>query len=117
MSFLYPRTIAITRPARDLAVGYQPNYSGLDPATETPVASGLPASIQLKKERGKPDPGLPSDAAAKSFWTVFIPRGSAALGLIQTNDVITDDLGVRYSVTAPYWNSLGYALLAESLEP
>lgn len=117
MSFMYPRTIAITRPASDVAVGYQPNYSGLNPANETAVASGLPASIQLKKERGKPDPGLPGDAAAKSFWTVFIPRGSAALGLIQTNDVITDDLGVRYQVIGAYWNSLGFALLVERLEP
>ncbi|MCG5072277.1 hypothetical protein [Paraburkholderia tagetis] len=117
MSFVYPRTVAVTRPASDVAVGYQPNYSGLNPAAETAVASGLPASIQLKKERGKPDPGLPSDAAAKSFWTVFIPRGSAALGLIQANDVVTDDLGVRYQVTAPYCNSLGHALLVERLEP
>ena len=117
MSFLYPRVISISRPASDVAVGYQPNYSGLDPANETPIASDLPASIQLKKERGKPDPDLPSDAAAKSFWTVLIPRGSAALGLIQTNDVITDDLGVRYQVIGAYWNSLGYALLVERLEP
>jgi hypothetical protein len=117
MSFLYPRTISVTRPVNDLAPGYQPNYSGLNQANETPIASGLPASIQLKKERGKPDPDLPGDASAKSFWTVFIPRGSAALGLIQTNDVITDELGVRYQVTGPYWNSLGYALLVECLEP
>lgn len=117
MSFIYPRTVAITRPASDVAAGYQPNYSGLDPSNETPVASDLPASIQIKKERGKPDPDLPGDAAAKSFWTVFIPVGAAPLGLIQTNDVITDDLGVRYQVTAPYWNSLGHALLVERLEP
>jgi hypothetical protein len=117
MSFLYPRTIAITRPASDVTPGYTPNYSGVTPSNETAVASGLPASIQLKKEKGRPDPNLPADAAAKSFWTILIPMGSAALGLILTNDIATDDLGVRYQVLAPYWNSLGYALLVERLEP
>jgi hypothetical protein len=117
MGFLYPRTIAITRPDTDLTPGYAPNYSGVEPANETAVASGLRASIQLKKGKGHPDPNLPADAAEKSFWTVFIPMGAAALGLIQTNDIVTDDLGVRYQVAGPYWNSLGHALLVERLEP
>lgn len=117
MSFIYPRTIAITRPNSDITPGFSPNYSGVEPSAETPVASGLPASIQLKKERGKPDAGLPADPAAKSFWTVMIPLGSAANGLIATNDIVTDDGNVRYQVLAPYWNSLGYALLVERLEP
>lgn len=117
MSFIYPRTIAITRPAQDTAVGYSPNYSGVDSSNEMPIASGLPASIQLKKERGKPDPNLPADASAKTFWTIFIPSAFAPLGLIATNDIATDDLGNRYQITGPYWNSLGYAALAELLEP
>jgi hypothetical protein len=117
MSFLYPRKIAVTRPNSDVAPGYQPTYSGVEPSEEAPIASDLPASIQLKKERGKQDTGLPADAAAKSFWTVLIPAGAAANGLITTNDIITDELSVRYQVLAPYWNSLGYALLVERLEP
>jgi hypothetical protein len=117
MSFLYPRTIAITRPDNDLTPGYQPNYSGVEPANEAPIANDLPASIQLKRERGKPDPNLPADAAAKTFWVVMIPLSAAPLGLIQTNDIVTDDLGQRYQVLGPYWNSLGYALLVERLEP
>jgi len=116
MSFLYPRTVAITRPNSDLAPGYASTYSGVEPSQETAVANGLPASIQLKKERGKPDPSLPADAM-KTYWTVLIPLYAAPLGLIQDNDIVTDDLGVRYQVTAPYWNSLGYALLVERLEP
>ncbi|MGA7781090.1 MAG: hypothetical protein WCA85_25750 [Paraburkholderia sp.] len=117
MSFIYPRTISVTRPNTDLAAGYAPNYSGVEPTDETPIATGLQASIQLKKGLGRPDPNVPADAAQKSLWTVLIPAGSAQLGLIQTNDIITDDLGVRYQVTGPYWNSLGYALLVERLEP
>ncbi|MGF7131914.1 hypothetical protein P3T40_003397 [Paraburkholderia sp. EB58] len=116
MSFLYPRTIAITRPNNAVQAGYNPSYSGLSPSQETPIASDLPASIQLKKDRGRPDTGLPGDTSAKSQWTILIPRSKAALGTIETWDVITDDLNVRYQVLAPYWNSLGYALLAERLE-
>lgn len=116
MSFLYPRTIAITRPTDNTAPGYNSQYSGSTPAQETPIASDLPASIQLKKDRGRPETGLPGDTSAKSQWTILIPLGAAALGTIQTWDVATDDLGVRYQVVAPYWNSLGYALLTERLE-
>lgn len=116
MSFLYPRTIAITRPAVDTAPGYSSTYSGLSPSNETAVASGIPASIQLKKEKGRLNTNLPADQEAKSFWTIMIPLGAAALGLINVDDIVTDDLGIRYQVTAPYWNSLGYALLAERLD-
>lgn len=116
MSFIYPRTIAITRPNVDLQPGYTSNYSGVLPSQETPVASGLPASIQLKKEKGRLDANLPADQDAKSLWSIFIPAGRVALGLIQNNDIVTDDLGVRYQVLGPYWNSLGYALVAERLD-
>lgn len=116
MSFIYPRTVAITRPNVDVAPGYTLNYSGVLPSQETPVASGLPASIQLKKEKGRPNANLPADQEAKTLWSIFIPAGSAALGLIQNDDIATDDLGVRYQVLGPYWNSLGYALIAERLD-
>jgi hypothetical protein len=116
MSFLYPRTIAITRPNNTTQPGYNPTYSGLSPSQETSIASDLPASIQLKKDRGRPETGLPSDTAAKSQWTVFIPRRAMAPGTINTWDIITDDLGARYQVVADYWNSFGYSLLTERLE-
>jgi hypothetical protein len=116
MSFLYPRTISITRPNSGLAPGYVADYSGVEPSDETDIADGVPASIQLKKTSGRPDANLPADAG-KTLWTVLIPLGYAPLGLIQTNDIITDDLSQRYQVVAPYWNSLGFALLAERLEP
>jgi len=115
MSFLYPRVISITRPNPQTGVGAI-SYGGVEATNETAVAAGLPASIQLKKSGNRPDTGLPADAQNKTDWTVFIPAACAANGTINARDIVTDDLGVRYQVTAPYWNSLGYALLCERLE-
>lgn len=114
MSFLYPRTIAITRPVAQTGVGAV-GYGGLQAASETQVAAGLPASIQFEKDRGKPMADIPGDAG-KTLWHVLMPLSAAALGLIKTRDIVTDDLGQRYQVITPYWNSLGHNLLVERLE-
>ena len=50
------------------------------------------------------------------MWRLFTPRAALARGALQVRDVVTDDLGVRYQVAAPYWNSLGYAALLERLD-
>lgn len=104
----------MSRPAAPTGVGTLP-YGGLQTANETPIASGLPASIQMNKIRGRPEAGLPGDGD-KSTWRIFIPASAAALGLILVRDVITDDLGQRYQVVAPYWASLGHTLTCERLE-
>ncbi|MBN3757222.1 hypothetical protein G3N95_30070 [Paraburkholderia sp. Tr-20389] len=114
MSFLYPRTISIGRQTPVTGGGVK-SYSGMQPAQETPVAAGLPASIQLDKERGKTEANLPADSS-KTLWRVFIPLGYAPLGLIQSRDIVTDDLSARYQVLGMYWNSLGHNLLCERLE-
>ncbi|CAJ0698810.1 hypothetical protein [Ralstonia holmesii] len=114
MSFIYPRTIKITRQAPVTAVGAV-QYSAVQASQEVNVATGISASIQLDKTGRKPDANLPADIAGRTFWRVLIPLGQAALGLIQLEDVITDDLGVRYQVVGPYWNSLGYNLLVDRL--
>lgn len=115
MSYLYPRTITVTRPTKQTGVGAQP-YGGATIATESFVVDDVPASIQQKKEGSAPAAGLPGDAVKRTSWRIFIPLAALADGVIQTHDVVTDDLGVRYQVGAPYWNSLGYNLLAERLE-
>lgn len=116
MSFIYPRTIAITRPVENLAVGIQP-YSGVQQATETPVVSGIPASVQAASGSARPRGGdLPASPPAPIQWNVFIPRGKVANGIIQDRDVVTDDLGDRYQVSAAYWNSMGWKLLTIRLE-
>ncbi len=116
MSFIYPRTIAITRPAAGAAVG-DAGYSGVSSDNETAVVSGLAASIQFKRPSGGLASRLPADVVAKSIWIIFIPPSAGvANGVVLDRDIVTDDLGQRYQVAANYWNSLGYALGCERLE-
>lgn len=112
--FLYPRTISVTRPGIQPGFGAQ-GYGGELPSTETSVAMNLPASIQFYRERGANDARLPADVG-KTYSRVLIPAAAAANGLIKTRDVLTDDLGQRWTVVQPYWNSLGYNLMVERLE-
>lgn len=115
MSFIYPRTVALTRPPINDAPGDR-GYSGVTKANETTIATGLPASIQLDTKSGKPDGDVPSDAYTRTAYRIFIPRRAAALGLINERDIVTDDLGKRYQVVGNYWNSLGYNLACTVLE-
>ena len=112
MSFLYPQTITISRPAPQGQLGAI-GYAGEVAGTETTILSGVPASIQVKKEVGSPIAGLPADVARRSFWNVLF---RAPLGTLRDRDIITDDQGIRYQVTAAYWTPLGYNALCERLE-
>lgn len=115
MSFLYPRTIGITRPTQPVGFG-NVGYAAELPSTEEAVTyAGIPASIQFDKSKGMQDAKLPGDSG-KTLWKIMIPSRSLAVGSVVTRDVVTDDAGVRYQVVAPYWNSLGYNLLCELME-
>lgn len=115
MGFLYPRTVAITRPGQQGGAGFQPTQGADLKANETPVATGLPASIQFKREGTKNLVGLPGDGAAPT-WDVFIPKRALANGSVKDRDIVTDDLAERYQVLGNYWNSLGYRLRCVRLE-
>lgn len=116
MSFLYPRTIKITRPLGQTGVGWQSAYAGDTEGGETVLATGIPASIQAKGRQGKENPvKLPGDSTI-SMFTIFIPLNALARDVLQHHDVITDDLGQRYQVLTPGWDSLGYSAVCQSLE-
>lgn len=113
MSFMYPRTISVYRDSEPTTGGLK-SYN--QPNQQTLIASGIAASIQLKKEAGSMPTHLPADTSRRTYWNIMIPVSAATLGTIRNNDTIVDDIGVRYQVTAAYWNSLGYSLLAELME-
>lgn len=102
MSFLYPRTITITRPSADAGIGQRP-YGGLTPTAETTVAANLPARIQSDRQGTAPATKLPGDAAGESIWKILF---KGVLGLTRTDDIITDDLGNRYQVISADWGPL-----------
>lgn len=112
MSFMYPRTITITRPAVTSSVGAI-GYQGLDPTNETTIQSGVPANIQRAENVRQLYENLPGDVARGSVWRIFfnLPNGT-----VLDRDIITDDLNVRYQVMASYWNSMGYKAICERLQ-
>jgi hypothetical protein len=115
MSFLYPRVVSIRRPATQTSVGAV-GYSGETKALETTIATNLPASIQHRSGRGTHRDELPADPSNKAAWYIFIPKQYASLGLITERDIVVDDLGKRYQVSAAYFSSLGYRLYGELLQ-
>ena len=116
MSFMYPRTVAITRPPAATTKGAMP-YGGLRRSDETPVLTDLAASVQQTSTAGQTGAQLPADTRANTAWRIFIPkRACRDPGAILARDIVTDDLGRRFQVTAAYFNSLGFNLLTELLQ-
>ena len=118
MSFMWPRTVTIARPSALAGVGFQQPYSGQrpsEPATMTPIASGLPASVQAQREGQRNPTGLPTDGN-RPVWRIFIKPGAITPGIVRDGDIVTDDIGRRYEVVADYFDSLGYRLHCERLE-
>lgn len=112
-SFIYPRTIRISRPIPLTGVGTKP-YQYVSPQQENILFTGISASIQAQSSTGL-EADLPANAKGAPVWRVFIPFWSLTLGQINNRDIVTDDLGNRYQVATNYWNSLGYNLECELL--
>lgn len=115
MGFIYPRTIRIARPGAQTGVGFNSTYAGEQAAKENVIACDLQASIQARSTGTKGQVGLPGDGS-KNVWRILMPRGALADGQIKNMDLVTDDLGRRFQVTADYTNSLGADLFVERLE-
>lgn len=114
-SFLYPRTIAITRPGAQSGVGFQAAYAADQKSSETLVASGVPASIQARSASSKNPVSLPADGKMNT-WRVLVPRNALGAGVALNRDIITDDLSRRFQIVADYVNSLGANFICERLE-
>jgi hypothetical protein len=113
VSFLYPRTIQIQRVPTSTDINNH-DYEGRVPPF-TVVASNVQCSIQQTSYTNKPAMGLPQDAASDTIYRIYIPLKGLAKGTIKLRDIVVDDLGVRYEVLTPYWDSLGYNILTRVL--
>ena len=112
MSFLYPRTISVSRESLNTTPGQQP-YAGISPSNETIIVSGLAAHIQVERSGPATRAALPADAAGESIWRILFKSSN---GLVQARDFITDDLGNRYQVISVYWNPMVTSCLAQIME-
>jgi hypothetical protein len=112
MSFLYPRTIRITRPNTDATLGAQP-YSGLRADNETEIASGIRAHIQSDRQGPRSEAMLPSDPISLPTWKIIF---KAARGLVKRGDTIIDDLGNRYQVISADWGPMVTTCRSQLLE-
>jgi hypothetical protein len=122
--FVYPRTIAVYRlpgPAAGAAglgaQGYQEVQTAVAASVwaSTPIYSGIACSIQEAARGVTPTDRVPGDVAVPLF-RIFIPLGGLAKGALRVRDYLQDEIGGRYAVTNPYWDSLGYRVSAILLE-
>jgi hypothetical protein len=112
MSFLYPNIISVSRPNQDNAVGAQP-YSGILPANESAIITGLAAHIEADRQGTVPTAKLPGDAAGQSIWKIIFIGGR---GLVQERDFITDEVGKRYQVISADWGPLSTTCRCQIME-
>ncbi len=113
-SFMYPRKVRFHRPAAQSGIGAV-GYGGHVEEEEESLECKIPASIQARREGSNNPVGLPGDGKTP-VWYVFVPRSKLALGDVQNLDIMIDDLGNRYQVIEPYWDSMGHRLTAITLD-
>lgn len=129
-TLVYPRTIAVTRPAPGNSVGLAP-YAGLDVRNESAVIgaityvgginttfvslTGVPAAIGNDASDRGMGAMLPGSSRRMEL-RIALRLTDSILGSITEDDVVTDDIGKRYQVSAATWTSLGYQLRCSLLE-
>lgn len=106
------QSITFSRPSSTVPTGLQ-NYSSM--ATQAPVvyAQNVPCAINMKKQTGKAEVGLPGDAALRAFYEAefYLPDG-----FVQHRDIAVDSNGIRYQVVSVSSGLLGTQALIEVLE-
>jgi hypothetical protein len=100
------RLISFTRPAAQTSTGVN-TYGGVTAANVTPLMTNWPASVLSASREGRPLANLPNDTSV-SLWTVMVP---ACLGIVlQTGDLMSDDLGRNGVVATTELTDLGWRL-------
>lgn len=114
-SRLYQRTIKIERLRKSSGEGGL-GYGGAGQERPELIREEVPASVQARNAGSKNPTGLPSDGKMAQ-WYVLTPRDVLRDGEVRNGDVITDDLGRRFSVTSDYSAHLGARFTCDRLEP
>jgi len=106
------QTLTFSRQPKETAAGLQ-SYSALAAPAPVVYAQGIPGVLSIKKETGRPQAGLPGDAALRAFYACnfYLPDG-----LVQHRDIVTDENGTSYQVVSVSSGLLGTQALVEVLE-
>jgi hypothetical protein len=100
------RIVSFTRPAAPTVSGVN-TYGGITAATNTPLLTNWPASVQAASLAGIPSADLPGDSSV-SHWTVLLPAQPGVVLLV--SDLMTDDLGRNAVVSSAELTKLGWRL-------
>lgn len=101
--------VNITRPAQQAAVGALP-YGGTTPPTETMLMQQWPCSLIMFGGGKKDDAILPGDTVSMNVQ-VLLPYFSGVT--LAMADVITDQLGRRFTIANTELTDLGWRLTAK----
>ena len=100
------RTISFTRPAAQTSTGVN-TYGGVTAANVTPLMTNWPASVLAAPREGRSLANLPSDTSV-AYWTVLLPSCPGVI--LQTADLMSDDLGRNGIVASTELTELGWRL-------
>ena len=100
------RVITVWRP--QIQTGVDGEYGGTTDANQTAVMTDWPCSILQGTKGEKNESNLPGDVRA-AWWSILLPYAGVQ---ILPNDIITDDLGIRYVLSSVEISDLGYRLTA-----
>ena len=102
------RVVTVFRPQVQDDIGAV-GYSGTTLANQTALMTGWPCSILQGTKGEKNETALPGDTRSP-WWTILLPKADDIQ--ILPNDIITDDLGIRYVVSSPELSDLGWRITA-----
>jgi hypothetical protein len=100
------RVVSFTRPAAQSSTGVN-TYGGVTAANVTPLMTNWPASVLAESREGRPLADLPNDTSV-SLWTVLLPVFPGIV--LQTADLMSDDLGRNGVIATTELTSLGWRL-------
>lgn len=102
------RVLRVVRPGAPILAGVNA-YSGIAPATTTPVLTDWPASVRGAAAQRRHHVTLPADEGTP-VWTVLLPVLVDAV--LRPGDLLTDEIGRTAVVAAAEFSELGWRLTA-----
>ncbi|PXX42218.1 hypothetical protein [Aquitalea magnusonii] len=102
------RLVSVLRVSMDSGVG-QVGYGGDTTGTEQVLMSDWPASVLQGTKGEQNDAKLPGDVRTP-WWAILMPAWPGIV--LRTSDIITDDIGRRYTVSSAELTDMGWRITA-----